>query len=242
MRFSWISDFYLSFFMGRTFKRFSLFFRALVFIGCIGAFLNGCSRIPVCTVVCMDVKVKQGQEAYLNENYSLSRRIFSQLTVREGHAQLQAAGLYGNICLDMVLAENAPEFRTAVEQLLLLPSQLPCRISNPGDQDTADRGTRCNPFSMMHPGMLEKALAHGMALLESERSDILKKFNALSAKQDVYKKERMNMQKEINSLGLKITALEKQNMEQEARITDLLYQITVLEKIDKERQEQRENP
>jgi len=242
MRFSWISDFCLNLIMGRTFKGFFLFFRVLVFIGFIGVFFNGCSIIPVCTVVCLDAMVKQGQEAYLNEDYTLSRQIFSQLTLREGHAQLQAAGLYGNVCLDMVLAENAPEFRTAVEQLLLLPSQLPCRISNPGDQDTADRETLCNPFSRMHPGMLEKALAHGMILLESERSDILKKFNALSAKQEVYKKERLNMQKKINSLGLKITALEEQNMEQEARITDLLHQITVLEKIDKERQEQRENP
>ncbi len=242
MRFSWEFEFCLNLFMGRMFKRFFLFFRVLVFIGCTGMFLNGCSIIPVCTVVCLDIMVKQGQESYLNEDYTLSRQIFSQLTLREGHAQLQAAGLYGNVCLDMVLAENAQEFRTAVEQLLLLPSQLPCRISNPGDQDIADRETLCNPFSMMHPGMLEKALAHGMTLLESERSDILKKFNELSAKQEVYKKERISMQKKINSLGLKTISLEKQNMEQGARITDLLYQITVLEKIDKERQEQRENP
>lgn len=242
MRFLWISDFCLNLFMGRTFKRFFLFFRVLVFIGCIGVFSNGCSIIPVCTVVCLDVMVKQGQEAYLNEDYTLSRHIFSQLTLREGHAQLQAAGLYGNVCLDMVLAENAPAFRTAVEQLLLLPSQLPCRISTHGDQDTAGREKRCNPWSMMHPEMLEKALAHGMVLLESERSGILKKFNALYAKQEVYKKERLDMQKKINSLRLKIRVLEKQNIEQEVRITDLLHQITVLEKIDKERQEQRENP
>ncbi len=242
MRFSWISEFCLNLFMGRTFKRFLLFFRVLVFIGCIGVFFNGCSIIPVCTVVCRNTMVKQGQEAYLNEDYTLSRQIFSQLTLREDNAQLQAAGLYGNICLDMVLADNAPDFRTAVEQLLLLPSQLPCRISNRGDQDTAGRETLCNPWSRMHPGMLEKALAHGMVLLESERSGILKKFNALYAKEEVYKKERLDMQKNIDSLGLKITALEKQNMDQETRITDLLHQITVLEKIDKERQEQRENP
>lgn len=242
MRFSWISDFCLNLFMGRTFKRFLLFFRGLVFIGCTGVFFNGCSIIPTSTIICRDAMVKQGQEAYLNEDYTLSRQIFSQLSLKEGNAQLRAAGLYGNVCLDMILADDAPAFRTAVEQLLLLPSQLPSRISNHGDLDTAGRETLCNPWSRMHPGMLEKALAHGMVLLESERSGILKKFNALSAEKEAYKKERFNMQKKIDSLGLKITTLENQNMDQKARITDLLHQITVLEKIDKERQEQRENP
>ena len=89
--------------------------------------------------------------------------------------------------------------------------------------------------------MIEKALAHGMVLLESERSGILKKLNALYAREEIYKKERLNMQKKIDFFGRKTTALEQQNMEQEARITDLLHQIIVLEKIDKERQEQREN-
>jgi len=242
MRFSWISDFYLKLFMGRVFKRFLLFFRALVFIGCIGVFFNGCSIIPVCTVVCRNTMVIQGQEAYLNENYTLSRQIFSQLALAERDAQCQAAGLYGNVCLDMVLAENAPAFRVAVEKLLLLPSLLPRRTSTPRGQDTSGRETVCSPWSRMHPGMLEKALAHGMALLESERSGILKKLNALYAREEIYKKERLNMQKEIDSLGRNITVLEKQNMEQDVRITDLLHQITVLEKIDKERQEQRENP
>lgn len=241
MRFSWISVFYLKLFMGRVFKRLLLFFRAMVFIGCIGVFFNGCSMIPVCTVVCRNTMVIQGQEAYLNEDYTLSRQIFLQLTLKERDAQCQAAGLYGNVCLDMVLAENAPAFRVAVEQLLLLPSQLPCPISTRGGQDTSGRGTVWNPWSRMHPGLLEKALAHGMVLLESERSGILKKLNALYAREEIYKKERLNMQKEIDSLGRKTTALEKQNMEQEVRITDLLHQITVLEKIDKERQEQREN-
>jgi len=186
--------------------------------------------------------VIQGQEAYLNEDYTLSRQIFSQLALKKRDIQCQAAGLYGNVCLDMVLAENAPAFRVAVEQLLLLPSQLPCRISTPRGRDTSDRETVCNPWSRMHPGMLEKALAHGMVLLEFERSGILKKLNALYAREEIYKKECLNMQKEIDSLGRKITVLEKRNMEQELRITDLLHQITVLEKIDKERQEQRENP
>ncbi|PIE63359.1 MAG: hypothetical protein CSA25_00780 [Desulfobacter postgatei] len=242
MRFSWKFDFCLNVFMGRTFKRLLLFWGALGFIVCSGVFFNGCSIIPTCTVVCLDAKIKQGQEAYLNEDYALSRQIFSQLTLREGHVQLQAAGLYGNACLDMILADNAPDFWMAVEQLLLLQSQRPCRISNCGNQDTTGRETICNPWSRLHPGMLEKALAHGKTLLESERSDMLKTFNALSAKQEVLIKERLNMQKKVDSLGLKITALKKQNREQQARITDLLYQITVLEKIDKERQEQRANP
>lgn len=243
MHFLWISYFCLNVLMGRTFKRFLLFFRVLVLIGCAGVFFNGCSIISTCTtIVGRDAMVKHGQEAYLEEDYTRSRQIFSRLALRGGDAHLRAAGLYGNACIDMILAENAPAFRTAVEQLLLLPSQLPCRISNPVDQDTAGRETLCNPWLRIHPGMLEKALAHGMTLFESERADILKKFNELSAKQEVYKKERLNMQQKIDSSGLKITALEKQNMEQKARITDLLHQITVLEKIDKERQEQRENP
>lgn len=243
MHFSWISDSCLNLVIRRTFIRFFLCFRVLVFIGCTGVFFNGCSIISTCsTMVCRDGMVKQGQEAYLNEDYTLSRQIFSQLASREGDAQLQAAGLYGNACIDMIRAENAQAFRTAVKQLLLLPSQLPCRISTCGDQDNAGREALCNPWSRIHPGMLEKALAHGMTLFESERSDITKQFNALYAKQEVYKKERLNMQKKIDSLKLKITALEKLNIDQEARITDLLHQITVLERIDKERQEQRENP
>ncbi|WP_020585550.1 hypothetical protein [Desulfobacter curvatus] len=241
MRFSWISDFYLKLFMGKTVTRFFLCFRILVFIGCVGVFLNGCSILPTCTFVCRDAMVKQGQEAYLNGDYTLSRQIFSKLVLRENSAHYQAAGLYGNVCLDMILAENAPAFRAAVERLMLLPSQLPCRISTPGGRDTARRRTSCNLWSRMYPGMLEKALGHGMVLLESERSGILKKLNTLYAREEIYKKERLNMQKEIDTLGCKITALEKQNMEQEIRITDLLHQITVLEKIDKERQEQREN-
>jgi len=243
MRFLWISGFCLNLFKGRAFKRFLLFSIILLFIGCVGVFFNGCSIISTCTtIVGRDAMVKQGQEAFLNEDYTRSRQIFSQLALMRGNAQLRVAGLYGNICIDMILAENAPAFRTAVEQLLLLPSQLPCRTSNRRDQDTAGRETLCNPWSRIHPGMLEQALAHGMTLLESERSDILKKFNELSAKQEVYRKERLNMHNKIDSLGLKITALNRQNMEQEARITDLLHQITVLEKIDKERQEQRETP
>lgn len=237
--------------MGRTFNGFLLFFRVLVFIGCAGMFFNGCSTIT-CSVVCWDVRVKQGQEAYLNEDYTLSRQIFSQLALRKNDAQLQAAGLYGNFCLDMILAEHAPAFRTAVEKLLRLPSQLPCRISTDGRQCPAGRKIRHNAWSVIHPGMLEKALAHGMVLLESERSGILKEIDTLYAREEIYKKERVDMQNTINSLGLKIAALEeqnlkiaaleKQNMDQEARITDLLHQITVLEKIDTERQEQRENP
>jgi len=90
--------------------------------------------------------------------------------------------------------------------------------------------------------MLAKALAHGMVLLESERSGILEKLNALYARQRVYKTERLNMQQKIDALGLELAGLEKRNMDQAARITGLLHQITVLEKIDKERQEQRENP
>lgn len=245
MRLSWISYFCLNLLMGRTFKRFLLFFRTLVFIGCIGVFSNGCSIIPICTVVCQNAMVKQGQDAYLNEDYALARQIFSQLALREGETQLQAAGLYGNFCLDMILAEDAPAFRTAVEQLLLLPSQLPCRTLTEEGQGPAGREIRrntwCGMYPGMHPGMLEKALAHGMALLESERSGILEKLKTLYAREEIYKKESLSMHQEIDSLGLKITTLEKQNMDQEARITDLLHQITVLEKIDKERQEQREN-
>lgn len=245
MRFSWKFDFCLNLFMGRMFTRFLLFLRVLVFTGCTGMLCNGCSIVPTCTVMCRDAMVKQGQEAYLNEDYTLSRQIFSQLALKEGNAQLQAAGIYGNACLDMILAENAPAFRTAVEQFLRLPSQLPCQPSTRGGRNAADRkiehNIEHNIWSRVHPGMLEKALAHGMVLLESERSGILKKFNSLYARQEVYKKERLNMQKTLDSLGLKTTALEKRNMDQEARITALLHQINVLEKIDKERQEQREN-
>ena len=240
MRFSWIFDFCLNLPMGRMFKRFLLFPGVLIFIGCTGVFFNGCAIIP-CTVVCRDAMVKQGQEAYLNEDYTRSRQIFSQLALRAGDAQVQAGGLYGNVCLDMILADNAPAFRKAVAQLLHLPSQLPCRISTDGGQDIAGLETRHNTWPGMYPGMLEKALAHGMILLESERSGILERLNALYARQEVYKKERLSMQEKIESLGVKTTALEKQNKAQAARITDLLHQITVLEKIDKERQEQREN-
>ena len=149
-----------------------------------------------------------------------------------------------NVCYTKLLrlAEHAPAFRTAVEKLLRLPSQLPCRISTDGRQCPAGRKIRHNAWSGIHPGMLEKALAHGMVLLESERSGILKEIDTLYAREEIYKKERVDMQNTINSLGLKIAALEeqnlkiaaleKQNMDQEARITDLLHQITVLEKID----------
>ncbi|WP_035242521.1 hypothetical protein [Desulfobacter vibrioformis] len=239
MRLSWISDFCLNLLVGRMVNRFFLFSGVLVFIGCTGVFFSGCSIIS--PPVCRDALVKQGQEAYLNEDYTLSRQIFSQLALRESDVRLQAAGFYGNACLDMILAENAPDFRTAVDQLRRLLSQLSFRISTDVGQGTDDRKTRHNTWSGMHPGMLEKALAHGMILLELERSGLLEKLNDLYARQEVYKQERLSMQKRIDSLGPKITALEKQNMDQKARITDLLHQITVLEKIDKERQEQREN-
>nr|WP_319493377.1 hypothetical protein [uncultured Desulfobacter sp.] len=242
MRFSSIPIFCLKLLMGKMFKRFWLFFRTLFLIGGIGLVFSGCSIIPVCTVVCRNTMVKQAQDAYLNENYALSRKLFSQLALKKHDAQCQAAGLYGNVCLDMIQAENAPAFRAAVAQFLLLPSQQPCRISTGNPQDIGRREPVVNPWARMHPGMLEKALAHGMVLLESERSGILKKLNALYAREEIYKKERLSMQKEIDSLGRKTTALEEQNMDQEARISDLLHQITVLEKIDKERQEQRENP
>jgi hypothetical protein len=242
MRFSIIPSFCLKLLMGRMFKRFCFISRTLFLIGCIGVVFSGCSIMPVCTVVCRNTMVKQAQDAYLNEDYVLSRKIFSQLALKERDAQCRVAGLYGTVCLDMIQAENAPAFRAAVEQFLLLPSQQPCRISAGNAQDIDRREPVVNPWARMHPGMLEKALAHGMVLLESERSGILKKLNALYAREEIYKKERLSMQKEIDSLGRKTSALEKQNMDQEARINDLLHQITVLEKIDKERQEQRENP
>ena len=242
MRFSSIPSFCLKLLMGRMFKRFFLFFRTLFVLGCVGVAFSGCSIIPVCTVVCRNTMVKQAQDAYLNEDYALSRKLFSQLALKEHDIQCQAAGIYGNVCLDMILAENAPAFRAAVEQFLLLPSQQTCRISTGQAQDIGRRDPVINPWARMHPGMLEKALAHGMVLLESERSGILKKLNELYAREEIYKKERLSMQKEIDSLGRKTATLEQQNMDQEARINDLLHQILVLEKIDKERQEQRENP
>lgn len=241
MRFLWISDFCLNLIVVKAFARFFVCFRILVIVGCTAVFLSGCSIFPTCTVICRDAMVKQGQEAYLNEDYTLARHIFSQLALRENHVQSQAAGLYGNACLDMILAEDAPAFRIAVEQFLALPSQLPCRASTRGNLKNSGQKNVCTPWSSMHPGMLEKALAHGMILLESERSGILEKLNELCAGEEIYKEERVNMHKKIDILGGKITALEKQNMEQEARIADLLHQIAVLEKIDKERQEQREN-
>lgn len=248
MRFSWISDFCLHLLIGRTFNRFLLFSGVLVFTGCAGVFFNGCNITSTTTVICLDTMEKQGQKAYLNGDYTLARQIFSQLALRESDAQLQAAGFYGNVCLDMILAEDAPAFRKAVAKLWFLPSHLSCRISTARGQRSDDRETRHNIWSGIHPEMLMRALAHGMVLLESERSGILENLKALDARQDVYKKERFSMQKKMDSLGLKIKSLEKQNMGQAARIsdlsqqiTDLLHQITVLEKIDKERQEQREN-
>ncbi|MCG8553230.1 MAG: hypothetical protein MI799_22725 [Desulfobacterales bacterium] len=197
--------------------------------------------MPTCTVICRDATVKQGQDAYLNGDYTLARQIFSQLALKEQHVRQQAAGRYGNACLDMILAENAPAFRFAVEKFLLLPSLLPCRTSTHRTLKNSGQKSVCNPWTRMPPGMLEKALAHGMVLLESERSGILEKLNTMYAGDQVYKKERLKMQKQIDSLGGKTATLEKQNMEQEARIADLLHQISVLERIDKERQEQREN-
>lgn len=234
MRFSWISDFCLKLLMGRASKWLHLFIGSLVFIGCTGVLLNGCIISATCTTVCRNALVKQGQKAYLNEDYTLSRQIFSQLALKQNDEQLQATGLYGRACMDMILAESAPAFRKAQATLLGLGSQLSYHAS-------ADRGRCAKTWSLIFPGMMEQALAHGVVLLESERSQILEKLNTLYARQEVYKKERLSMQKKINSLGPKITALKKQNMEQEVRITDLLHQITVLEKIDKERQEQRKN-
>ncbi len=247
MRFSWISDFWLHWLIGRTFNRFLLFSGLLIFIGC--------NITSTTTVICLDSMEKQGQKAYLDGDYTLARQIFSQLALRESDVQLQAVGVYGNVCLDMILAEDAPAFRKAVAKLLFLPSQLSCRISTDRGQCSDGRETRHNIWSGMHPEMLMRALAHGMVLLESERSGILENLNALDARQDIYKKERFSMQKNMDSLGVKIKALEKQNRGQAARITDLsqqisdlshqitdlLHQITVLEKIDKERQEQRAN-
>lgn len=226
--------------MGRASTRFLVFFRALVFIGCAGVFFNGCSIVS-CTVVCRDNMIEQAREAYLDEDYTLSRRIFSQLALNENDDQLQAVGLYGNVCIDMVLAENAPAFRTAVERFLLLQAQLSSRISTDNGQEAANGETRHNIWSGMPAGMLEKALVQGMALLESERLATQEDLNDLYARQAAYKKERLGMKKKIDSLGLKITGLENNNVAQKAQITDLLHQITVLEKIDKERQEQREN-
>ncbi|WP_321493545.1 hypothetical protein [uncultured Desulfobacter sp.] len=209
-------------------------------MGFTGIILTGCSSISPCTVICRDPMITQGQQAYLNREYTLSRKIFSQLALRKDDSKLQAAGLYGNVCLDMILAENAQDFRNAVAQLLLLPLQLSCRIPQGMEQGPAGLEIWQNIWATMHPGMIEKALAHGMALLASERSGLLQKLNDLYAKQEVYKKERVGMQEKIDSLGPRIAALEKQNIGYMAQITDLLYQITVLEKIDKERQEQRE--
>ncbi len=108
MRFSWISDFCLNLFMARTFTRCLVCFRVLVFIGCTGVVINGCSIMPTCTVICRDAMVKQGQDAYLDGDYILARQIFSQLALKEHHIQQQSAGLYGNMCLDMILAKDAP--------------------------------------------------------------------------------------------------------------------------------------
>ena len=204
-------------------------------------FSSGCILMSNCSVVCREPMVEQGRQAFFNEDYTLARQIFLQLALREDDVQLQAVGLYGNVCLDMILAEHAPAFRTAVEQLLHLPSQLSCPVPADGDPGSACRKVRNNRWAHVPAGMLEKAMVHGMVLLESERSGIVEKLNTLYARQEVYKKERLKMQEHIDSLDPKIKALEKQNMNQEARITDLLHQISVLEKIDKERQEQREN-
>lgn len=204
--------------------------------------LGGCAWIPTCSVICRDTLVEQGQTAFIKEDYTLARQIFHDLSLETADPELRTAGCYGLVCLDMVLAENAPAFRKAAARFFLLPSQLTFQAPFFGFQEPGAREDRADPkYPVMDPLMLSRAMAHGMVLLESEREGILEKLNRLFAKEKVYKKERSNMHKAIEELKLEIAGLNAMVLSGQEEISALKHQITTLESIDKERQEQRNN-
>ena len=204
--------------------------------------LGGCAWTPTCSVICRDTQVKQGQEAFIRENYTLARRIFHDLSLKTGDPELRTAGCYGLACLDMVLAENAPAFRKAAARFFLLPSQLTFQAPFFGFQEPGAREDRADPkYPVVEPQMLSRAMAHGMVLLESERESILEKLNTLFAREKVYKKERSSMHKAIEELKQEIAGLNAMVSSGQKEILALKHQITTLESIDKERQEQRNN-
>ena len=204
--------------------------------------LGGCAWMPTCSVICRDTLVKQGQEAFIKEDYTQARRIFHDLSQETADPELRTAGCYGLVCLDMVLAENAQAFRRAASRFFLLPSQLTFQAPFFGFQEPGARENRVEPeFPVLDPLMLSRAMAHGMVLLESERESILEKLNTLFAREKVYKKERCSMHKAIEELKQEIAGLNAMVLSGQKEISALKHQITTLESIDKERQEQRNN-
>ncbi len=223
-------------------SRLLFFLKLWIFTCLLSASIGGCGWLSTCSVICRDELVKQGQDAYLNEDYTLARQVFHDLALREDDIDLQAAGCYGMLCLDMTLAENAPAFRKAAEQFFLLPSRQNYAPPVDGIQVPGAQENWPGPeFPFLHPAMLVRAMAHGTVLLESERDGILEKLNALFAKEKVYIKERSNMQSAIENLKQEIADLKAMVLSGQEEITALKHQITTLENIDRQQQEQRKN-
>jgi hypothetical protein len=62
-------------------------------------------------------ELKKGEEAFFNEKYKEAERLFSAVSINSGNDVYQNYALYGIACIKMITAENAEEFKNAIELL-----------------------------------------------------------------------------------------------------------------------------
>jgi len=62
-------------------------------------------------------ELQKGEEAFFNREYKEAERLFSAVSVNSGNSVYQNYALYGIACIKMITAENAEEFKKAIELL-----------------------------------------------------------------------------------------------------------------------------
>jgi hypothetical protein len=62
-------------------------------------------------------ELRKGEEAFFQGEYQKAERLFSAISINSGNKEYQNYALYGIACSKMITAENAEEFKNAIELL-----------------------------------------------------------------------------------------------------------------------------
>ncbi len=135
-------------------------------------------------------ELKKGEEAFFDEYYQEANRLFTLISSSSGNEIYQKHALYGIACLKMMTAENAEEYKQALEQALEL-------LDDWQKPEIETAGFRKNKW------MLISALKKQSHLLECEPE--IKLVYSKKSKGDLKKQ-----QKEIDELKSTIKKLQHQ--------------------------------
>ncbi len=169
----------------------------LVCLVLLGVTLTGC-RFELAPFGQNAVRLDRAEQAFLQEDYPRAREEFTLMMEMATHPDTRKIAGHGIACVDMITAENSETFLAAMDSFL--------------QASTGEKG--CHD---MNPQLLIRAVGHGTALMDEEKTQILSRVAALSAKEKKYKKERLKMQHLIKTLQHQISALESIDQERQEK-------------------------